>query len=86
MLYRIVINKNALLATRGIVYCRCSAGFKVLALIKVCCNLIRNRFEIGNKPYRRTLGVKYRPQHHDCQPTSKSLADAKHMLSPTHNK
>jgi hypothetical protein len=35
-------------STRGIVNCRCSASFKVLALIKLCCILIRNRFEIGN--------------------------------------
>ena len=39
--------------TRGIVYCRCSASFKVLALIKLSYNLIGNRFEIGNKPYRQ---------------------------------
>jgi len=39
--------------TRGIVYCRCSAGFKVLALIKHYCTLISKCFEIGNKPYRQ---------------------------------
>ena len=45
--------ENAQLPTRGIVYCRCSAGFKVFPLIKSSCNLIRNHFEIGNKPYRQ---------------------------------
>lgn len=44
--------------TRGIVYCRCSASFKVLALIKLSYNLIGNRFEIGNKPYRQPLAVR----------------------------
>jgi len=32
----------------AIVNCRCSASFKVLALIKVQCSLIDMCFEIGN--------------------------------------
>lgn len=41
--------------TCAIVNCRCSAGFKVLALIKHCYILTGNRFEFGNWPYRQTM-------------------------------
>ena len=35
--------------TRGIFYCRVSAGFSVCATNKVSCNLTGKCFEIGNK-------------------------------------
>ena len=42
------MTNKAQLVTRGIVNCRCSAGFKAFALIKVRSNLIGKCFEIGN--------------------------------------
>ena len=41
-------DKEGQLVTRGIVNCRCSAGFSVSARIKSSCNLIGKCFEIGN--------------------------------------
>jgi hypothetical protein len=41
--------KNTQLVTRGIFYCRDSAGFSVSASNKISCNLTGQCFEIGNK-------------------------------------
>ena len=45
------MTNKAQLVTRGIVNCRCSAGFKAFALIKVRSNLIGKCFEMPNASY-----------------------------------
>jgi len=49
MKYKISNDKNGQLVTRGIFYCRVSAGFSVSASNKLSCNLTEQCFEIGNK-------------------------------------
>jgi len=46
---RILSDKNGQLVTRGIFYCRVSAGLSVSTSNKLSCSLTGKCFEIGNK-------------------------------------